>query len=87
MAEPTSIMFEVGVIATVGFLGAALATRARVSVVIGYIVAGMLIGPNIHLDLFGLPYDGVLRGRGVVQSASPPALRGEGTSSRVVAHG
>ena len=74
MAEPTSIMFEVGVIATVGFLGAALATRARVSVVIGYIVAGMLIGPNIHLDLFGLPYDGVLRDSVFIQSVSQLGL-------------
>lgn len=60
MVDANSIMFEVGVIAAVGFLGAALANRARVSVVIGYIVAGMLIGPNIHLNLFGLSYNGVL---------------------------
>src|SRR3990170_7976864 len=56
MAEPASIMFEVGVIATVGFLGAALASRARISVIIGYIIAGMLIGPHIHVDLFGLEF-------------------------------
>ncbi len=41
-------MFDIGVIATVGFLGAAFATRARLPVVIGYIIAGILIGPNIR---------------------------------------
>jgi len=74
MAEPASIMFEVGIIATVGFLGAALASRARVSVIIGYIVAGILIGPNIHLDLFGFAYDGVLRDSSFIQSISQLGL-------------
>jgi CPA2 family monovalent cation:H+ antiporter-2 len=74
MADPTSIMFEVGVIATVGFLGAAVATRARVSVIIGYIIAGILIGPNIHLDLAGLSYDGILGDSVFIQSVSQLGL-------------
>lgn len=65
-----SIMFEVGVIACVGFLGAVLATRARVSVVIGYILAGMLIGPNIHVNLFGFSYHGVLTDSEFIQAIS-----------------
>ena len=67
-------MFEVGVIAAVGFLGAAIATRARVSVVIGYIVAGILIGPNIHIHLFGLSYNGVLSETDFIQSISQLGL-------------
>ncbi len=47
MIETTSIMFDVGVIATVGFIGAAFASRARVPIIIGYIIAGMLIGPKV----------------------------------------
>ncbi|MBI4415494.1 MAG: cation:proton antiporter, partial [Euryarchaeota archaeon] len=74
MAEIASIMFEVGVIATVGFLGAALASRARVSVIIGYIIAGMLIGPNIHIEFLGLSYDGVLRDSAFIQSISQLGL-------------
>src|SRR3990170_7693539 len=74
MAEPTSIMFEVGVIATIGFIGAALASRARVSVIIGYIIAGILIGPNIHIQAFGLSYDGVLRDSTFIQSVSQLGL-------------
>lgn len=56
----SSIMLEVGVIMFVAFLGAALASRARQSVVLGYIVAGMLIGPFMHLDIFGFHYDGLI---------------------------
>src|SRR3990170_877284 len=74
MVETASIMFEVGVIATVGFLGAALAARVRVPVVIGYIIAGMLIGPHIHLDLFGWSYDGVLQDSAFLQSVSQLGL-------------
>ncbi len=67
-------MFEVGVIAAVGFLGAAIATRAKVSVIIGYIVAGILIGPNIHLNLFGISYNGVLTESDFIQSISQLGL-------------
>lgn len=74
MVEAATIMFEVGVIAAVGFVGAALAARARVSVVIGYIIAGMLIGPHIHLDLFGLRYDGVLQDSTFLQGVSQLGL-------------
>ena len=70
MIDMGPIMFEVGVIAGVGFLGAALASRARVSVVIGYILAGMLIGPHIHVRLFGFSYDGVLTDSDFIQAIS-----------------
>jgi CPA2 family monovalent cation:H+ antiporter-2 len=67
-------MFEVGIIAAVGFLGAAVASRARISVVIGYIVAGILIGPNIHVSLLGLSYNGILTDTDFVQSISQLGL-------------
>ncbi|HEX9341443.1 MAG TPA: cation:proton antiporter [Thermoplasmata archaeon] len=74
MVETASIMFDIGVIATVGFLGAALASRARVPVVIGYIIAGILIGPNIHLRVFGWSYDGVLGDSTFLQNISQIGL-------------
>src|SRR5207245_857687 len=74
MVETTSIMFDVGVIATVGFIGAAFASRARVPIIIGYIIAGMLIGPNIHLHLFGWSYDGILADSVFLQSISQLGL-------------
>src|SRR5439155_149549 len=74
VVETTSIMFDVGVIATVGFVGAAFASRARVPIIIGYIIAGMLIGPNIHFHLFGWSYDGVLADSVFLQSISQLGL-------------
>src|SRR6266568_447977 len=67
-------MFDIGVIATVGFLGAAFATRVRLPVVIGYIIAGILIGPNIHLRIFGWSYDGVLQDSAFLQNISQLGL-------------
>src|SRR3989454_2421884 len=74
VVETTSIMFDVGVIATVGFVGAAFASRARVPIIIGYIIAGMLIGPNIHFHLFGWSYDGILADSVFLQSISQLGL-------------
>src|SRR3989475_951276 len=67
-------MFDVGVIATMGFIGAAFASRARVPIIIGYIIAGMVIGPNIHLRLFGWSYDGILADSVFLQSISQLGL-------------
>src|SRR3989449_5186670 len=72
--ETTSIMFDVGVIASVGFIGAAIASRVRIPIIIGYIIAGILIGPNIHLRLFGTSYDGVLTDSVFLQSISQLGL-------------
>ncbi len=54
-------MFEVGAIMLVAFIGAALASRSKQSVILGYIIAGILIGPFIHLELGGFSYDGLIR--------------------------
>ena len=58
MVATQAIMFEVGMIMLVSFIGAALASKAKQSVILGYIVAGVLIGPFIHFNLFGIQYDG-----------------------------
>src|SRR5256886_3682848 len=67
-------MFDVGVIASVGFIGAAIASRVRIPIIIGYIIAGILIGPNIHLRLFGTSYDGILTDSVFLQSISQLGL-------------
>lgn len=43
------------------FIGAGLASRFKQSVIIGYIMAGILIGPFIHLSFLGYQYDGLVR--------------------------
>ena len=61
MIATQEIMFEVGMIMLVSFIGAALAAKAKQSVILGYIVAGVLIGPFIHFNIFGFQYDGLMQ--------------------------
>lgn len=62
----SGIMLEVGVIMLVAFLGAALASKTRQSAVLGYIVAGILIGPFMHLDILGFHYNGLVADPGLI---------------------
>jgi len=55
------IMMEVGVIMLFAFMGAALASRFKQSMIIGYIFVGVLIGPFMSLDLFGFHYSGLVQ--------------------------
>jgi CPA2 family monovalent cation:H+ antiporter-2 len=70
MAETTALMFEVGIIMLVAFMGAAIASRFRLSAIIGYIVAGILIGPHLRLDLWGVSYQGVITDSTLIQDMS-----------------
>src|SRR5437660_10669495 len=67
-------MFDVGVIASVGFIGAALAARVRIPIIIGYIIAGILIGPIIKLRVFCTSSDGILADSTFLQSISQLGL-------------
>jgi CPA2 family monovalent cation:H+ antiporter-2 len=60
MVEAQKVMLEVGLIMLVAFIGAAMAKRTGQSVIIGYIIAGILIGPNMVIDLFGVHYQGFM---------------------------
>ena len=70
MAEASALMFEIGVIMLIAFLGAAIASRFRLSVIIGYIVAGILIGPNLRLSLWGASYNGLITDDVFIQDLS-----------------
>ncbi len=70
MAETTALMFEVGMIMLVAFMGAAIASRFRMSVIIGYIVAGILIGPHFRFDLAGVSYQGIITDSAFIQDLS-----------------
>jgi CPA2 family monovalent cation:H+ antiporter-2 len=59
--ENTQLVFEVGIIMMVAFIGAIVAKRGKQSVIIGYILAGMLIGPYISFTLFGYTYEGLVQ--------------------------
>jgi len=53
MAELGGMMLQLGAVLLVAFLGATVASRFRVSLIVGYIVAGVLIGPFMVVDLGG----------------------------------
>jgi CPA2 family monovalent cation:H+ antiporter-2 len=61
MLEIGDLMFQVGIILLIAFIGAALAMRFRQSVILGYILAGLLIGPFIRLDIGGFRYEGLIQ--------------------------
>ena len=69
-----NVMFEVGVIMLVSFIGAALASKAKQSVILGYILAGILIGPYIHFSIGGFTYDGLVRDTAFIQFLSEMGL-------------
>jgi CPA2 family monovalent cation:H+ antiporter-2 len=58
MVVAQEVMLEVGLIMLVAFIGAAVASRTKQSVIIGYIIAGIFIGPYMNIDLFGMQYQG-----------------------------
>jgi len=58
MVAAQQVMLEIGLIMLVAFIGAAIASRAKQSVIIGYIIAGVFIGPHMNFDLFGIQYQG-----------------------------
>ena len=64
------LMFSVGVIMLIAFMGAAIASRFRLSVIIGYIIAGILIGPNLHLSFGSFTYQGLIADGAFIQDLS-----------------
>ncbi len=60
MITTESVMLEVGAVMLIAFIGAALASKLRQSVILGYILAGVLIGPNIHIQLGSVTYNGIV---------------------------
>lgn len=70
MIATEGLMFEVGVIMLIAFIGAAMASKAKQSVILGYILAGMLIGPYISVELFGWTYNGLVRDTAFIEMLS-----------------
>ncbi|MCG7844517.1 MAG: cation:proton antiporter [Methanomassiliicoccales archaeon] len=69
-----NVMFEVGIIMLVSFIGAALASKAKQSVILGYILAGMLIGPYMYFKIGDFTYDGLVKDTTFIQFLSSMGL-------------
>jgi len=74
MIAADGLMFEVGIVMLVSFIGAALASKAKQSVILGYIVAGVLIGPYIFINVGGFTYDGLIKDTSFIQFLSTMGL-------------
>ncbi|UCD91853.1 MAG: cation:proton antiporter [Methanobacteriota archaeon] len=61
MIDTGYLVFEMGIVMLIAFIGAGLATRLKQSVIIGYMIAGILIGPYMTVNIFGLQYEGLIR--------------------------
>jgi CPA2 family monovalent cation:H+ antiporter-2 len=66
----TSFFLEVGIVIFLAFVGAYLAGRLRQSIILGYIMVGILIGPNMQFDIWGFHYGGVIGNREFIQQLS-----------------
>ncbi|MEE9224428.1 MAG: cation:proton antiporter [Thermoplasmata archaeon] len=61
MLDTGYLIFEMGIIMLVAFIGAGLAARLGQSVIIGYILAGIIIGPYMTVNILGLSYSGMIK--------------------------
>jgi len=74
MIATDGLMLEVGIIMLIAFIGAAVASKAKQSVILGYILAGMLIGPYISVELFGYTYNGLVHDTSFIEMLSSLGL-------------
>ncbi len=56
----SELLIEIGTILLVAFIGATIATKAKQSVILGYIVAGILIGPFMYIEIGPYVYSGIV---------------------------
>lgn len=60
MISETELMFQLGAIMLLAFIAATMAGKMKQSVMIGYIIIGVFIGPKISIELFGVHYHGLV---------------------------
>jgi CPA2 family monovalent cation:H+ antiporter-2 len=70
MVTEAQLLFQLGAILLLAFLAASLAGRAKQSVMVGYILIGILIGPKMSIDLFGMEYNGLITDTSLVDVMS-----------------
>ena len=70
MVTDAELLFQLGAILLLAFLAASLAGRAKQSVMIGYILIGILIGPKMSVEVFGVEYHGLITDTSLVDILS-----------------
>ena len=72
--EESRLMLEIGAMLLVAFVGALLASKAKQSVILGYIAAGVLIGPFVSFEIGGFTYHGLVQERELIEIISELGL-------------
>lgn len=72
--EENRLMLEIGVMLLVAFVGALLASKAKQGVILGYIAAGVLIGPFITFQIGDFTYYGLIQERDLIETISQLGL-------------
>ncbi len=70
MVSDAELMFQLGSIMLLAFIAATLAGKLNQSVMVGYIIIGVLIGPKISFELFGFQYNGLITDTSLIDMLS-----------------
>jgi len=72
--EESTLMFEIGAMLLVAFTGAVLASKAKQSAILGYIAAGVIIGPYLTFEIAGFTYTGLVQDMNLIETVSQLGL-------------
>jgi CPA2 family monovalent cation:H+ antiporter-2 len=74
MMDDAQLLFQLGSIMLLAFIAATIAGKVNQTVMIGYIVIGILIGPYISISLFGFEYNGLIQDTSLIMLLSQVGL-------------
>jgi CPA2 family monovalent cation:H+ antiporter-2 len=74
MISEGELMFQLGAIMLLAFIGATIAGKINQSVMIGYIFVGIFIGPYFSFSLFGFEYHGLITSSELISAMSKIGL-------------
>jgi len=74
MISEGELMFQMGAIMLLAFIGAAAAKKFNQSVMIGYIVVGIFLGPFMSFDFLGFRYEGIIQDTSLISAMSKIGL-------------
>lgn len=74
MISEGELVFQMGAVMLLAFMGALLASKFNQSVMIGYIIVGIVIGPFMHFSIFGIEYNGLIHDTTLIEAMSKIGL-------------
>src|SRR5512137_701189 len=74
MISESELLFQLGAIMLLAFIAATMARKLNQTVMIGYIIIGIFIGPKMSISLFDLHYNGLITDTTIVDLLSNVGL-------------